>query len=93
MNYIDNIKSKLQEKFEFSGEYIGLLDEYSLLVATVGENCTNENVHDAWSVWQNRTNSIHRSLIPYSELTKEVQDLDTQYKEVIIAVSRDINHV
>lgn len=67
-------------------DYEGLLEVYALLVFIVGENCTNENIHDAWSVWQNRTEPTHRSLIPFNELTKEVQDLDEPYCQAVIKV-------
>ncbi len=50
MNYIDEIKNELQSEFNFSEEYIGLLDVYALLVLIKGEKCTNEDVHDAWSI-------------------------------------------
>jgi len=47
---------------------------------------TNRDVHDAWSIWQNKTNPKHRSLKPFSELTREVQDLDSTYRGIIIKV-------
>ena len=83
MNYIEKIKKELQKEFNFSKEYIGLLDYYALLVLVKGKNCTNEDVHDAWSIWQNRTNPKHKSLKPFNELTKKIQKLDTKYKDVI----------
>lgn len=69
-------------------EYEGLLETYALLVFVVGENCTNEHIHDAWSIWQNKTQPEHRSLIPFAELTKEVQDLDSEYRDAVIKVSQ-----
>ncbi len=88
MNYIQKIKQDLQKEYNFPEEYIGLLDVYALLVLIKGEKCTNEDVHDAWSIWQNKTQPEHRSLIPFNELTKEVQDLDTEYRDAIIKVSK-----
>jgi len=89
MNYIDKIKEMLDAELNMMGtDYVGLLDLYGLLVMVVGENCTNEHIHDAWSVWQNRTEPTHRSLKPFNELTKEVQDLDEPYRQAVIKVAQ-----
>lgn len=88
MNYIQKVKNLLDDelKIRFT-EYEGLLDGYALLVLTVGENCTNKHIHDAWSLWQNKREPEHRSLKPFNELTKEVQDLDKPYHQAVIKVA------
>lgn len=68
--------------------YEELLEVYALLVLVVGEDCTNKHVHDAWAVWSNILDSKHRSLIPFEQLTKEVQDLDEPYRQAIIKVAK-----
>ncbi len=84
MNYINKIRLALDKELNMSdSEYEDLLDVYALLVLIVGENCTNEHIHDAWSVWQNNTDPEHRSLIPFNQLTKEVQDLDEPYRQAV----------
>ena len=90
MNYIEKIKEELQKEYNFPKGYVGLLDHYALLVLVKGTDCTNEDVHDAWSIWQNNMNGTHRSLFPFNELKKEVQDLDTEYRDVIIKVSKTL---
>ncbi len=86
MNYIETVKQELD--FILMGEdYADLLEMYALLVLIKGASCTNEDVHDAWSVWQNKTMPEHKSLKPFDELTKEVQDLDSEYRDVIIHVA------
>lgn len=87
MNYIETTKEELDFDLDMGDDYDGLLEMYALLVLLKGNRCTNEDVHDAWSVWQNRTMPEHRSLIPFDELTKEVQDLDSKYRDAIIKVS------
>jgi len=72
-------------------DYEGLLEVYALLVFIVGEQCTNEHIHDAWSVWQNRTMQDHRSLVPFNELSKEVQDLDEPYRQAVIKAAVLLN--
>lgn len=79
----------LDQEVSMGDGYKSLLDYYALLVLIVGENCTQEHVHDAWSVWQAGISSEHRSLKPFSELTREVQELDEPYRMAIVKVSRE----
>lgn len=91
MNYIEKIKVELEKELKMKSEdwdWEGLLDVYVVLVLTVGKKCTKENIHDAWSVWQSRYNINHRSLKPFNELTKEVQDLDEPYHKAIIKIAK-----
>ena len=88
MIYTNKIREELNKELQMEfTHYEGLLDVYTLLVLVKGKKCTNENVHDAWSIWQNNIDQEHRSLIPFKELTKEVQDLDSKYRDTIIKVS------
>jgi len=93
-NYIQNIYNLLDEELKMRGtEYEGLLEVYGLLVLTVGEKCTQEHIHDAWSIWQNKTQPDHKSLIPFNKLTKEVQELDEPYRLAVIKVANSLaNH-
>jgi len=89
-NYVEKIKEELDEILQMSSTmYQGLLDVYALLVLTVGENCTNKHIHDAWSIWQSKTEPKHRSLVPFEDLTKEVQNLDIPYRNAVINVAKD----
>jgi len=58
-----------------------LVQLYALLALTKGHKTTLEDVHDAWAVWtattRNRTD--HPSLIPFSDLAVDVQELDRKY--------------
>ena len=93
MNYIQFVKDLLEKELKMKGtSYEDLLDVYALLVLIKGEECTNKNIHDAWSVWQNKTMPDHKSLIPFDKLTKQVQDLDIEYRDAIIKVSKLIYH-
>lgn len=52
MNYIEDIEQALEKELKMIGTpYVKLLSVYALLVLVKGENCTNENVHDAWCIW------------------------------------------
>ena len=92
MNYIEHTEKALDDILGMSGtDYSDLLGVYAILVLVVGVNCTNKNIHDAWSVWQTRSDSKHRSLIPFSKLTKEVQELDSEYRDAVIMVAKVTN--
>ncbi len=89
MNYIQNVQNLLEQELHMRGTpYVRLLETYGLLVLTVGENCTNKDIHEAWSIWQNRTRPDHPSLKPFNELTKEIQDLDEPYRQAVVKVSK-----
>ena len=87
MNYVAEVRAEVAEATGCSGM---LLDLYTLLVFTKGKFTTLEDVHDAWSVWKNAKMPDHRSLIPYDELTLEVQELDRDYANAIIKVAKEI---
>ncbi len=64
-----------------------LLRLYALLVFSKGWETTLEDVHDAWSLWRMESDPGHRSLIPFDQLTPEVQELDRAYMEAIHEVA------
>ena len=91
-NYVQHVYDLLDAELNMRGsDFEDLLETYGLLVLTVGEHCTNEHIHDAWSVWQNKTMPGHRSIKWFNELTKEVQDLDEPYRIAVVKVSKMIN--
>lgn len=88
----DTYVHKVVEKVgsEFRTEYSSLseifIPFYTQLILTalsLNTDITDEMVHDAWSVaMYNRNDAdIHKSMLPFSSLTKEVQDLDNPYVE------------
>lgn len=88
----DTYVHKVAEKVgsEFRTEYSSLseifIPFYTQLILTalsLNTDITDEMVHDAWSVaMYNRNDAdIHKSMLPFSNLTKEVQDLDNPYVE------------
>lgn len=92
MNYVDEIKQELLKQVNIGK---GLQDVYALLVLVKGEEVTLEDVHDAWSVNINKTWDFeqygnHRSLIPFNQLSKEVQDKDQNYVDAIKNVAKII---
>lgn len=86
-NYIQRARNFLSKKIDVEED---LLNLYTLLVLTTGFSTTFENVHEAWGVWKNKTNPHHKSLIPFSELSSEVQELDREYAEAIRETVREL---
>ena len=80
MNYIAKVLALLEKNIPNPTE---LLDLYALLVLVKGAETTLKDVHDAWAIWKNRINPIHKSLIEFDGLTVEVQELDRKYMEAI----------
>lgn len=89
MNYIQEMLDELSETLP--GLPDELLDLYALLVAVKGDKVTLKDVHEAWSIWENRIRPDHKSLIPFDELTLEVQELDRKYANGIVKVSENYN--
>lgn len=56
---------------------------YGLLLLVHGDDVTHEDVHDAWSMWMAAHNPDHGSLVPFNELSREVQTLDGEYVDAI----------
>lgn len=62
---------------------------YAVLALAKGEHTTSEDVHDAWSAWAAiKYHGRHRSLIPFDQLTPEVQAYDDVYRDAIHEVAR-----
>lgn len=87
MNYIQKTLNILSTKIEVDDD---LLDLYTLLVLTRGINTELVDVHKAWSIWMNRKNRAHKSLIPFSELPVGIQELDQEYLEAIKDTAKEI---
>ena len=87
LTYAERVASLIFEVFDskLPEMYITFYAQL-VLTAVVGRfELTNEMVHDAWSMatvletdW-----GYHKSLLPFSKLTKEVQDLDTPYTKML----------
>jgi len=84
MSYVDDVRDSLAARLP--GLEPALLDLYTLLGLVKGVNASMEDVHDAWAVWRARSRPDHRSLVPFDQLTEEVQELDRKYAETIAEV-------
>lgn len=91
MNYIETIARDIYRRAEGEGEASPfdrtLYRMYALLALTKGTATTLKDVHDAWSAWCAEDRPEHRSLIPFDQLTAEVQAMDQPYLYAIHAVA------
>jgi hypothetical protein len=85
VNYIDEIAGSIGDLVP--GNDIELLRLYALLVLTTGTDTSLENVHDAWSAWRAATRPDHPSLVPFAELSPQVQEYDRKYADAIREVA------
>lgn len=61
---------------------------YAVLMRAKGLACTAADVHDAWSAWQIARDPSHRALVPFDELSLDVQKDDLPYMDAIHAAAR-----
>jgi hypothetical protein len=80
-NYVQVVRDELVERLPNLDA--ALIDLYTLLALQYGQQVDAVMVHNAWSVWCNRTQPDHRSLIPFPFLAPEVQELDEPYVDAI----------
>lgn len=88
MNYVQVFKASLKEELPNCDSV--LLDLYTLLGLTLGTGVSRADVHDAWSIWKNPVRPDHKSLIPFDELSEEVQALDDKYVNAIRKVAEEL---
>jgi hypothetical protein len=89
MTYIDDARAAVDA--ELPGLDPQLLDLYTLLALTHGVSVDLRDVHDAWAVWRAGTNPAHRSIVPFGQLTAEVQGLDRKYADGIRRAAETIH--
>ena len=63
---------------------------YAVLCLTLGLTVTNQDVHDAWAAWCAGERPNHKSLVPFEDLSPEVQRLDSKYRTAIYDVSVEL---
>lgn len=63
---------------------------YAVLAFSKGQKATAEDVHDAWSAWKDHIGEAHPSLLPFNELSREVQQLDEPFMKAIHIVARKL---
>jgi hypothetical protein len=94
VTYIDELAANLQRRIPREllpdADTDLLMQLYALLALVKGEDVSNADVHDAWSLWTQSRAPGHRSLRPFAELDAETQASDTPFTEAIRAVAAEL---
>lgn len=88
MSYIDGITSRLAARLDDCPP--DLLRFYALLVLIQGHCTSLEDVHDGWACWRASTKPGHADLVPFGDLSPEVQELDRKYMDAIHQVAAEM---
>lgn len=87
-NYVQAVTTELAAQLDDCDS--DLLSLYALLALTRGPATTLEDVHDAWAIWRNTSDPEHRSLVPFEQLTPDVQELDRKYQVAIHCAAKAV---
>ena len=84
--YVHKVAEKIRntfrtDHFALSDTFIPFYTQLVLTTLSLDVKITEEMVHDAWSmsIYNSDPIGYHSSIVPFSELTKEVQNLDKPY--------------
>jgi hypothetical protein len=87
-NYLDPVFDGLDRELPTLSRYPALRALYALLVVSLGDQVTPEDVHDAWAIcYRDRD---HPDLVPWPYLEPSNQQRDVKYAQAIRAVAREI---
>jgi hypothetical protein len=94
MNYIDAVAERIywlcNKTTDIPENEWVLYRIYAVLALSKGKETTRQDVHDAWSAWQAGLVPDHWSLVPFSCLAREIQDLDQPYVDAIHGVAHEL---
>lgn len=95
ITYIDTVANKIATEANIKNR--SLLQLYTLLVLTKGENITLEDVHDAWAtsmnfrpVTPNCYGHEHKSIVPFDQLSEETQNKDVKFVKKLQKIAKDL---
>ena len=90
MSYIDEVAKAIHDEVAPDlipeGDTSALFRMYAVLALAKGDRVALADVHDAWAAWMAARDPEHRALIPFAELSAEVQRADQPY----LAAIRDV---
>lgn len=93
-SYIDKIAAEIRRtadpKAAQAGEDLPLYRLYAVLLLAKGPNVTAEDVHNAWAAWASEHEPESWNLLPFKELSLQVQSKDQLYADAIHQVADDM---
>jgi hypothetical protein len=82
------IRSLLPPTARPPGDDQSLFLGYAVLMRAKGTETTTSDVHDAWVAWMLSRGQDHHALVPFEDLSADVQALDQAYADAIHAAAR-----
>ena len=61
---------------------------YAVLALVRGEDADRRDVHEAWVAWMDMRGEEHASMVPFDDLSSDVQAEDEPFAQAIRAVAR-----
>jgi hypothetical protein len=61
---------------------------YAVLMRAKGLEATAADVHDTWAAWMLGRDPGHQAIVPFDELSADVQALDAPYLQAIHTAAR-----
>ena len=93
-NYISTVSNRIRSCFkseEIPDKGLELLfGMYAVLALTKGTSVTDSDVHDAWSLWATLYDPNSDSLVPFSELSSDIQSKDSKFTEAIVKIAEGL---
>lgn len=88
-NYAQDVIDALNR--HLPGQDPEIIRNYALLALALGEDTTGRDVHNAWAMWRSHTRPDHPDLVPFDELTPEIQAYDDEYVDAIHEVVLELD--
>lgn len=89
MTYMDalarNIRSNVPPEVGVPEDSGALFWLYALLARVKGSEVSNSDVHDAWTLWMRMRGEDHPSMVPFEDLSPDVQAEDAPFRRAILA--------
>jgi hypothetical protein len=67
-----------------------LLLRYAVLLRAKGANVSNSDIHDAWAAWIAARDPTHTALIPYENLSEQVQEQDRAFATAVRRAAEEL---
>ena len=94
--YIDKVTELVAERTHIENK--NPVHLYALLVLIKGKDITLKDVHDAWAMDMNFRQQTdrcrgheHQSILPFDELSEEIQNKDQKYADTLIKIASEIS--
>ena len=92
MTYLDDdaalIRQNVPPDTEVPDDSDRLFRLYAIVLRAKGLNATAADVHNAWAAWQQELDPDHDALLPYDDLSPDVQAEDRPFLAAIHAAAR-----